>query len=658
MDNIRELVHATQNITLLYVEDNSETRASTLVVLREFFQEIVVATNGEEGLAYYNTHPIDLIITDIKMPKMDGLEMSRAIREMDATIPIMILSAHNESDLFYASIQTHITCYLFKPLDITRFAHALSTIIANMTLKKELKKNEHLLEQYRAATDTIAIVSKTDPSGIITYANQNFCDISGYTHEALIGQNHNIVRDPTVDGDFYAQLWHRIQKEKKVWRGTIRNRRKNGEIYYVQSAITPIVDADGTIIEYMAVRYDITDVLHQKKHLDDALDAMKNPLVIYMKIENYQTLQELYRHEELRTIYTKLSKDITRYITPMCNFRKLYEMDHGEFVIAVEKEDVQYPMEDLIKKLKEMQEKIDPYIILSVVYEGGDVLDSAKLGIDEMVRTNKDFIIANNFLQKKKKHARENIRTLSSVKEAIEHYGIISYFQPIVNNKTRKIEKYESLVRLVDLQRNIFTPEHFLEIAKRGRYYLQISSIVLENSFAALTHTQHTEITINLSGLDIESKTLRMLIHALLEQYKADAHRIVFELLEDEEVKDFNTVFDFITHAKQYGVKIAIDDFGSGYSNYERLLDYQPDIVKIDGKLVKNILTDNYSASIIRSIVNFAKDQNLKTVAEHVETEAIFARLAELGIDYSQGYLFGKPRPLKEHILSEGALRK
>jgi len=129
----------------------------------------------------------------------------------------------------------------------------------------------------------------------------------------------------------------------------------------------------------------------------------------------------------------------------------------------------------------------------------------------------------------------------------------------------------------------------------------------------------------------------------LLEQHKDDTHRVVFELLEDEKVKDFNVVKDFITHAKSYGVKIAIDDFGAGVSNFERLLDYQPDILKIDACLIKNIDQDKYSKDVVETIQLFAWKQDIKTVAEFVETQEILKTVKDIGINYTQGYLLGKP---------------
>ena len=239
------------------------------------------------------------------------------------------------------------------------------------------------------------------------------------------------------------------------------------------------------------------------------------------------------------------------------------------------------------------------------------------------------------------------MQTLIMIQKALDSDKIISYFQPIIHNETKKVVKYESLVRLIDENGKVLSPFFFLDVAKKGRYYTSITKRVLKNSFDALGKLQG-DISINLSALDIENKELNGYIIELLQENKEEAKRITFELLEDESVKDFGLIKDFIAKVKSFGVQIAIDDFGSGYSNYERLLDYQPDILKIDGSLIKNIRHDAFSYSIVKSIVTFAKEQGFETVAEFVENEEIFTILKDVGINYSQGYFFSPPKPLEE----------
>lgn len=274
----------------------------------------------------------------------------------------------------------------------------------------------------------------------------------------------------------------------------------------------------------------------------------------------------------------------------------------------------------------------DLSLLLSVAYDAANILESAKLGIKRLIKTKQTFIISNNFAQIEYEKAQKNLKTISMVKKAISDFKIVSHFQPIINNKTKDIEKYESLVRLINEDGDVLSPFFFLDTAKKGKYYSQITNMVLDNSFKALSDTKMS-ISINLSALDIEQKPTRDKIFELLEKNKEHSTRIIIELLEDENVKDF-------------GVKIAIDDFGAGYSNFERLVDYKPDILKIDGCLIRDIETNNYSHCVVRTIVSFATEQNIKTIAEYVENEEIFNILDDLGVDYSQGYYFGKPNPL------------
>jgi PAS domain S-box-containing protein len=144
------------------------------------------------------------------------------------------------------------------------FNELLSQI--NNTLE-ELKYKNKLLYEYKKAVDKSTIVSKTDPKGIITYANDTFCTISGYTRDELIGKNHNIVRSPHMPKEAFIDLWNTI-KNKKVWRGVVENMAKNGESYFVQSTIIPILDDNDEIVEFVGARQDITELKTlQKKEL-------------------------------------------------------------------------------------------------------------------------------------------------------------------------------------------------------------------------------------------------------------------------------------------------------------------------------------------------------------------------------------------------------
>ena len=130
----------------------------------------------------------------------------------------------------------------------------------------------------------------------------------------------------------------------------------------------------------------------------------------------------------------------------------------------------------------------------------------------------------------------------------------------------------------------------------------------------------------------------------VLEKLKfEDRNRLVFEILESENLSDYDFLEEFVLKYKKLGIKIAIDDFGSGYSNFIRIIRLKPDYLKIDGSLIKNIDKDNNSYEIVKSIIAFSKTLNIKTIAEYVHSEEIFNLLLELDVDEFQGYYFGKP---------------
>jgi len=659
LDDIEKLITVTKKLTLLYVEDNPEARETTLMVFEEFFDNIIVATNGEEGLEKFKANDVDFIITDINMPKLNGLDMISEIRRIDEKVLIFVLSAYNESGFFIESIKLGVEGYLLKPIEMDQFIGIFNKVVTKLELMEEAQTYLHFLKEYEDLTNSSAIVTKADINGRITFVNDKFCSVTGYSRDELLGQSHRIIQHPDVDKELYYNIWMTVTQKKKLWSGIVKILSKNGKNLYMDTTIKPLLDSNGNLIEYIALLKDITDIMNPKKQLSDTIKNLQNPLVIYMKLEEYDVLEELYDTDTVEMIQERITKYLQKAIQDVCHFEKVFQLGNGEYAVAQEKEIcIGNDKEGFLKRLFSFQEKVrndkvdigeidyDMAIMISVSYESQKVLESAMLGIKKLLKEKGEFIIANDLARQEHQSAQENIKKVSMIKKAIETQKIISYFQPIINNQTKKIEKYESLVRLVN-NNNILTPFHFLDIAKKSKYYPHITDIVLEHSFEALKHTDR-EISINLSAIDIENERTRNTILKLLKDHKDESSRLVFELLEDESVKSFDLIREFIVTIKDFGVQVAIDDFGAGYSNFERLVDFSPDILKIDGSLTKGITTNSYSLSVVKTIVTFAKEQNIKTVAEFVENEEIYNTLLELGVDYSQGYFFGKPQPLEK----------
>lgn len=280
------------SLSVLYVEDSSTIRRATEKILRRYFPLLQSAEDGVSGLELYRSFhlehqkPYDIVITDLEMPNINGHELSRQILQITPHQKIIVISSNENFKELIALMNIGVKKFLAKPInqqeldEILRSViedlfheqrqhHELETISKNNTLLKKreamylvkLEKNFQVLSEFNDALNESGIVSKTDPNGIITYVNDKFCTISGYSSDELIGHSHNIVKSGEFSSSFYEKLWHTIMQGKS-YKGIIKNRAKNGSFYYVDSLIKPIMDTQGEIVEFISIAHDMTPLMN------------------------------------------------------------------------------------------------------------------------------------------------------------------------------------------------------------------------------------------------------------------------------------------------------------------------------------------------------------------------------------------------------------
>ncbi len=255
------------NCSVLYVEDDDFVRNALGRTIALLVENVYMASDGAKGLAMFKSLKPDIVISDISMPLMDGVEMCMQIRELDKKVPIIITTAHSDTEYFVGAIEAQVTHFMLKPVDIKLLGEILNDSYRHINMAKEFDKQKKLLDEYKKAVDVSNIVSKADKNGVITYINDEFCRISGYTKEELIGQNHNIVRHPNVPKDVFRELWSTILS-KKPWSGIVENRAKDGSSYWVDATIIPILDENDEVVEFIGVRKDITKMIQQEKEIE------------------------------------------------------------------------------------------------------------------------------------------------------------------------------------------------------------------------------------------------------------------------------------------------------------------------------------------------------------------------------------------------------
>jgi EAL domain-containing protein (putative c-di-GMP-specific phosphodiesterase class I)/GGDEF domain-containing protein len=241
----------------------------------------------------------------------------------------------------------------------------------------------------------------------------------------------------------------------------------------------------------------------------------------------------------------------------------------------------------------------------------------------------------------------KNENLLEALNYSIENNLVEPYFQAIMDNTSNKIVKYEALMRIFDKDGNMVMPNVFIYKSKKYRLYNKLMEILF-NKIIVYILRYKIHVSINLDYIDILNPYIKRTLISKIKNHNIGSY-LTLEILESEKVSNFNIVNDFITEVKKYGVKIAIDDFGTGFSNYENILNLNIDYIKIDGSLIKKIDEDIY-LNLIKSIVSFSKQQDIKIVAEFVSDLKTLRYVKNIGIDYSQGYHIGKPMSIKELI--------
>jgi len=258
---------------ILIIDDNPKNIQLAANVLKStHLFNIFFATSGEDGIQHLGKKEYTLILLDINMPGLDGYETADIIKQNPRTtnIPIIFLSANANQESINKGFKHGGQDYITKPFQKLELIHRVKThvelFLAKKKLQSEADESHVLLEQYKEAIDISSLVSKTDLKGFITYVNEPFCKVSKYSKEELLGKSHRIVRHPNTAKQVFTDMWDTIT-QKKIWKGTIENRAKDGSSYFVEATVIPIMNHHDEIIEYISVRTDITKQVEAKEKI-------------------------------------------------------------------------------------------------------------------------------------------------------------------------------------------------------------------------------------------------------------------------------------------------------------------------------------------------------------------------------------------------------
>ncbi len=387
--------------------------------------------------------------------------------------------------------------------------------------------------------------------------------------------------------------------------------------------------------------------LPNRMKLKEDIEGALYPTLILINIDNFREINSFFGNKIGDFIIFELGNRLKTVINGAVG--KLYKLHADEYAVLIPEKIEKNSFKQLLNFLHDAGEekpyvyywqKIRVDITLGVSNDKNDIFEKADMALKYAKRKRMIYFSYDESMRIIKEYE-SNLQWARIIREAIEEERIISYFQPIINNKNKSIEKYEALVRLIDESGNIISPSFFLDVAKKSRQYALITKAVVQKSFSRFKDSQF-ELSINLSVEDILNKDTVELLKSSIKEYNLGG-RLVFEILESEGIESYDEVLHFINQMKSLGCKIAIDDFGSGYSNFEYILRLAVNYIKIDASLIKNVDKDKDAQIIVATIVGFSKKLGIQTIAESVHSKKVYEKVGELGVDYSQGFHLGEP---------------
>ncbi|WP_051321265.1 EAL domain-containing protein [Chrysiogenes arsenatis] len=564
------------------------------------------------------------------------------------------------------------TALLTRKADLLQEALNAPKEVANIArATEEFFRQSALLDQYKNAIDEALIVSKTDTRGIITHVNDAFCRLSGYSAAELIGKNHNIVRHPNTPPETFRELWETI-KCGQTWRGVITSRSKSGKEFTVDTTILPLRLENGEIGEYIAIRSDIIPLMDQWKIIQeqstDQLTGLPNrqkllrdlnapvPHVMCMlNIDRFREINETYGFEFGDRTLAQIGQTLRNLIPVEVS---LYRLNGDQFALLHSMPDEKLNMANLANALIAFfathdiivdDTALEIAIRISMARDSSNLIMAAEFAQSCAREMGKSFVDYNTDPGVQQLIARSAEAT-AILKYAMETNGIQVFGQKILSLAEPDKLKVECLMRIEGPNNVLHSPFNLLEHAKKARTYDRFSQMMIRKLFAFLETITEGEFSLNLSSEDIQDEETMSLLYALLAKHYGRKTTLVFEIVESTQIRFTSQLFAFVETVRGLGCKIAIDDFGSGYSNFDTIIKLRPDYLKIDGSLVRHIDHDDRSEATVRTIVAFAKQLNIEVVAEFVHSEAVLEKGLAMGIDYFQGFHLHQPEPIAKCV--------
>ncbi len=396
----------------------------------------------------------------------------------------------------------------------------------------------------------------------------------------------------------------------------------------------------------------LTGIGNRVKLLHD-IESAENAGVAFYNMSNFSEVNRFYSHSEGDRILKSIARELLRESALIYKTHKItcstYRVYADTFAIMIDDQPVHMFSNFAISifsilstvSLSIHNDISDIKFRMGAALRGKESYVYADISLDIAKRSRSGYYIYSEQNSTNIVTPDANIRMLNIIKTAIQADLIFPVFQPIVDISSGIPTKYECLIRMKDESGNLLSPGDFINISKKTGWYQQLTIRLINKAFSYFQSIDY-DFSINLTIEDLtNNKTMKHLL--TLANSTGISQRLIIEIVESEEFNAYDGSLSIIEELHKNKIRIAIDDFGSGYSNFDYLIKMNPSYIKIDSTITTKLLSDDRATKLVRSIVSFAKESGIKTIAEHIDSPLLLEKVRELEIDFGQGWYLGKP---------------